>query len=258
MKVIILAGGFGTRLSEYTEITPKPMVKVGDKPIIMHIMNHYAEYGHKDFLIALGYKSSILKDYFLNYKEFNSDFSINLKSGEKIFYKEFFDDWSVGLIDTGIHTMTGGRLKRLKNHIGSERFMMTYGDGVSNVDINALLDFHQNHGKLVTMTAVRPGAKFGELTIKNDQIVEFEEKPQLGSGWINGGFFVMEPKFLEYIDDDETMLERSPIENAAKDGQVMAFKHDEFWHCMDTKKDHDELELLWETGERPWLKNVKS
>ena len=254
MKVILLAGGFGTRLSEYTENIPKPMIRVGDDPILIHIMRHYAEYGHKEFFLALGYKARVIKEFFLNYKELNSDFLIDMNKGNIKFYNSPKDNWVVSLIDTGIDTLTGGRLKRMKQYINNETFMLTYGDGVGNVNIDKLINYHKSHGKLVTMTAVRPAARFGELTIVDDKITSFKEKPQLEKGWINGGFFVMEPEFLDYIDDDNTMLERTPIEKATSEGQVMAYKHDKFWHCMDTKRDHELLEKLWSSGDRPWTK----
>ena len=254
MKVILLAGGFGTRLSEYTKNIPKPMVRIGDDPILVHIMRHYADYGHKEFFIALGYKARVIKEFFLNYKELNSDFLIDMNKGKINFYNSPKDNWAVSLIDTGIDTLTGGRLKRMKQYISNETFMLTYGDGVANIDINKLIEFHKSHGKLVTMTAVRPAARFGELSIIDNKIMSFKEKPQLDNGWINGGFFVMEPEFLDYIDGDDTMLERTPIEKATSDNQVMAYKHDRFWHCMDTQRDHELLEKLWSSGERPWIK----
>ena len=222
MKVVILAGGLGTRLSEYTKTIPKPMVKVGGKPILFHIMKLYANYGFKDFNIALGYKGNVIK---------------------KFFDKKFFD-WKINLIDTGQGTMTGGRIKRLKKHIGNETFMMTYGDGLSNVNLKKLLKFHKKNKKLVTLTAVRPPARFGALKIKGAKVSYFKEKSKIDEGWINGGFFVMEPKFLDYIKNDNSYLEREPLENITKKNQLMAFKHKGFWQCMDTKRDKDRIEKI--------------
>ncbi len=252
MKVVILAGGLGTRLSEYTEAIPKPMVRIGNKPMLWHIMQRYAKFGHNDFLVALGYKSEVIKEYFLNYKILNSDFTIDLKNGSILSVNSDPVDWTVSLIETGTNTMTGGRVRRLRNNIGNETFLMTYGDGISDIDIDELITFHKSHGKLVTMSAVRPGARFGELELDGTRIVSFEEKPQLHEGWINGGFFVMEPAFLDLIDDDETMLERAPLEKAAKLGQLMAYRHEGFWQCMDTKRDVEALESLYK-NRAPWL-----
>lgn len=253
MKVVLLAGGFGTRLAEYTDLIPKPMVTIGEKPILWHIMNLYSKFGHKDFFIALGYKSEVIKDFFLNYKVLNSDFEIDLKSGDLNIFSTDTIDWKVNLVSTGEYTMTGGRLKRMKNYIGDESFLLTYGDGLSNVNINDLIKFHKSHGKLVTITAVRPAARFGELEIINNNVKNFKEKPQLHQGWINGGFFVIEPEFFNYLDDDSTVLEQSPLEKLAADGQLMAYLHDGFWQCMDTKRDRDMLQELLISGNAPWL-----
>jgi glucose-1-phosphate cytidylyltransferase len=252
VKVVILAGGLGTRLSEYTEAIPKPMVRIGNKPMLWHIMQRYAKFGHNDFLVALGYKSEVIKEYFLNYKILNSDFTIDLKNGSIKSENSDPVDWRVSLIETGTNTMTGGRLRRLKDHIGNETFMLTYGDGISDINIEELIAFHKSHGKLVTMSAVRPGARFGELELDGNRIVSFQEKPQLHEGWINGGFFVIERAFLDLIDGDETMLERSPLEKAAKLGQLMAYRHQGFWQCMDNKRDVDALESL-SNNNPPWL-----
>jgi glucose-1-phosphate cytidylyltransferase len=221
MKVVILAGGLGTRISEYTKTIPKPMIKVCNKPIIYFIMKHYANYGFKDFYIALGYKGHIIKKYF-----------------EK---KNF--GWNINLIDTGQKTMTGGRLKRLKKHLGDEPFMLTYGDGLSNVNIKKLIDFHKKNNKLVSLTAVRPPARFGAIKILGHKVKYFKEKSKLDAGWINGGFFVMQPQFLDYIKNDQTFLEREPMEFLTKKGQLAAFKHYDFWQCMDTKRDMDNLNI---------------
>ena len=253
MKVIILSGGFGTRISEYTSIIPKPMIRIGGKPIIEHIMEIYAKYGHKDFYLALGYKSEVIKEYFYNYAFLNSNFQINLKDGKVYPYKRTEIDWSINLIDTGINTMTGGRLKRLKEFIGNETFLLTYGDAVTDLNINKVLEFHKKHGKMVTITGVRPPARFGELTINEEnEVLEFKEKPNTHAGWINGGFFVMEPEFLNYIDGDSTILEKSPLETIAKENELLAFLHDGFWHCIDTKRDKDNLEAIVNSGNKIW------
>tara|TARA_B100000700_G_scaffold302030_1_gene371880 strand:+ start:2856 stop:3551 length:696 start_codon:yes stop_codon:yes gene_type:complete len=231
MKVILLAGGFGTRLSEYTETLPKPMVEIGGKPILWHIMNFYAKYNHKNFYIALGYKGEIIKKYFSNLSE----------------------DWKINLIDTGQETMTGGRVKRLKNLIGNETCLLTYGDGLSNINLNSLIDFHKKHGKLVTVSAVRPPARFGAIKLNDDRVVNFKEKSKTDEGWINGGFFVIEPKFFDFIKGDKTYLEREPLEKAVKEKELYAFKHNGFWQCMDTKRDKDNLEEIYLKG-APWIK----
>ena len=251
MKVIILAGGFGTRFSEYTNTIPKPMITIGGKPILWHIMQTYAKFGHKDFYLALGYKAELIKDYFLNYRALNANFTIELGSGNILSHQLDHVDWKVTLVDTGDKTMTGGRLKRMKEFIGDEPFMLTYGDGVTDINLDEVLKFHRSHGKLVTMSAVRPAARFGELELEGDVVRSFKEKPQMHEGWINGGFFIIEPKFFEFIDDDSTLLEREPLEKATKLGELMAYKHKGFWHCMDTKRDHDLLESLWRSG-APW------
>ena len=252
MKVIILAGGFGTRISEYTDIIPKPMIQIGSKPILWHIMNTYAHFGHKDFYIALGYKAEVIKDYFLNYSSLNSDFSVNLGTGKIKLHNSGAEDWNITLVDTGTNSMTGGRVKRMQPYIGDEPFMLTYGDGVADIDIDELLNFHTAHGKMVSISAVRPAARFGELEIEGSSVTSFQEKPQLQQGWINGGYCVAEASFFDLIDGDDTMLEREPLEEAANQKQLMAYKHDGFWHCMDTKRDHDLLESLWSDG-APWI-----
>jgi glucose-1-phosphate cytidylyltransferase len=252
VKIIILAGGFGTRLSEYTESIPKPMVTIGGKPILWYIMNNYAHFGHDDFYLALGYKADVVKEYFLNYYALNSDFKINLKSGKIQSHQASKVNWDVTLVDTGLDSMTGGRVKRLKKYIGNETFMLTYGDGLANVNIEELLNFHKKHGKMVTVTAVRPNARFGELNIEKNKVISFQEKPQISQGWINGGFFIIEPEFFDMIDDDSTVLERGPLEEASKMGELMAYYHDDFWQCMDTKRDRDLLEDMWKSGDAPW------
>jgi len=252
MKVVILAGGFGTRLSEYTESIPKPMVTVGGKPILWHIMNTYAKFDHKDFYIALGYKAEIIKEYFLNYRVLNSDFTVNLSNGSIVEHQQDAVDWKVSLVDTGLNSMTGGRVKRVQNFIGNEPFLLTYGDGVANIDIDALVKFHKSHGKMVTVSAVHPGARFGELDIDNNIVTSFKEKPQVTQGWINGGYFVIEPKFFDLIEGDDTILEQGPLEKVAKMGELMSYQHDGFWQCMDTKRDRDSLEELWKSDSAPW------
>jgi len=251
MKVIILAGGFGTRLSEYTDTIPKPMVTVGGRPILWHIMRSYAHFGHKDFYLALGYKAEVIKEYFLHYRSLNVDFTVDLSSGAVESHQTDETDWRVTLVDTGLDTMTGGRIKRLRDFVGNESFMLTYGDGVADIDIDALVKFHKSHGKMVTLSAVRPAARFGDLEFNGEQISSFQEKPQLHEGWINGGFFVCNPELFDMIDDDTQMLEREPLERVVDAGELMAYKHDGFWHCMDTKRDRDLLEDMWNRG-APW------
>lgn len=252
MKVILLAGGYGTRLAEYTDIIPKPLVRIGDKPMLWHIMNYYAKFNHKDFYVALGYKAEMIKEFFINYRSLNSDFTINLENGVIIPHQVDHVDWKVTLINTGEKTMTGGRVKRLRDFIGNETFMLTYGDGLSNVDLHELLAFHRSHGKMVTLTAVRPTARFGELDIKEGTVMSFQEKPQLHEGWINGGYFIIEPDFFDFIEGDETMLEREPLEKATSLNQLMAYRHEGFWQCMDNKRDHDLLQSIWAGGDAPW------
>lgn len=251
MKVVLLAGGFGTRLAEYTDVIPKPMVLIGGKPILWHIMRTYASFGHKDFFVALGYKAEMIKSYFLNYRSLNADFSVDLASGEVTLHQIDEVDWRITLVDTGKHSMTGGRIKRMQKFIGNETCMLTYGDGVADIDLEALLAFHRSHGKLVTVSAVRPAARFGDLEMDGVKVISFKEKTQLHEGWINGGFFVVEPAFFHLIEGDDTMLEREPLEQAAKMGELMAYRHEGFWHCMDTKRDHVLLESLWAQG-APW------
>ena len=252
MKVVILAGGLGTRLTEETTLKPKPMVEIGGRPILWHIMKIYGHYGFRDFGVAMGYKSEIIKDFFLNYYYQQSDLTIDLKTGSITAHEAQREDWRVFLSDTGAATQTGGRIKRLKEWIGDSTFMLTYGDGVSNVNINTLLDFHKQQGKLVTLTAVRPPARFGGLTFSNNLVDNFKEKPQIGEGWINGGFFVIEPKALDYIEGDSILWEREPLENLSRDGQLAAYQHEGFWQCMDTIRDVNTLETLWQSGNAPW------
>ena len=252
MKVIILAGGLGSRLSEYTENIPKPMVPIGGKPILWQIMQHYANYGYTDFYIALGYKAETIKEYFLTFSTINSDFSLDMSTGHVETYNVNDLDWRVTLVDTGQDSMTGGRVKLMQPYIGEEPFMLTYGDGVADIDINALVDFHKDHKKMVTVTAVHPVARFGELELDGECVTSFQEKPQVTRGWINGGFFVCQPKFFDLLLNDSTILERDPLENAAKQKELMAYKHDGFWQCMDTKRDKDLMEELWQQKQAPW------
>ena len=252
MKVVILAGGFGTRLSEYTESIPKPMVSIGGKPILWHIMNIYARFGYKDFYIALGYKAEVIKEYFLNYRTLNSDFTVDLSNGNLVAHQQDLVDWQVTLVDTGLDSMTGGRVKRLKDFIGDEPFLLTYGDGVADIDIDALVRFHRSHGKMATVSAVHPGARFGELEIQNHVVTSFKEKPQTSQGWINGGYFVLEPAFFDLIKGDDTILEKEPLEQIAQMGELMSYQHEGFWQCMDTKRDRDALEELWQSDQAPW------
>ena len=254
MKVIILAGGFGTRLSEYTESLPKPMIRIGGKPILWHIMKTFADFGHIDFYVALGYKAELIKEYFLHYRTLNADFTVDLGTGIVNSHQLDEVDWKVTLVNTGQNSMTGGRVKRMKSYIGNETCLLTYGDGLSDIDLDQLITFHKSHGKMVTVTAVHPGARFGELEMKGEQVTSFQEKPQTGQGWINGGYFVIEPEFFDLIQDDKTILERGPLERVAQSGELMAFQHQGFWHCMDTKRDLDNLEEFWNSGKAPWKK----
>jgi glucose-1-phosphate cytidylyltransferase len=252
MKVIILAGGYGTRLGDITENIPKPMVKIGEDPILIHIMRRYAKFGFNDFIIALGYKKEIIKNYFFNLKLESSDLTIDF-SGDKI---EFHDgsnlDWKVTLVDTGKDTLTGGRLLRLRKYIGTDTFMLTYGDGLTDINFQSELLLHRKAKKMVTVTAVRPSARFGELTIKNNIVTSFEEKPQVQHGWVNGGFFIMEPEFLDLIEDDSTILEQEPLKTVTQSEQLHAYLHKGFWQCMDTRRDMELLEKIYNAGHAPW------
>jgi glucose-1-phosphate cytidylyltransferase len=254
MQTVILCGGVGTRFGEETQVRPKPMVEIGGRPILWHIMKIYQCHGFSDFLLALGYKGEMVKDYFLNYHARQNDLTVHLKSGQVEYSNPTAEDWHVSLLDTGIGTMTGGRLLRLKSRLQSGgTFMLTYGDGVSNVDISALVAFHRAHGRLATVTAVRPSARFGGIQINERQVLDFTEKPQSGEGWINGGFFVFEPGVFDYLTDDGTVLEQSPLEMLTRDGQLMAYEHQGYWQCMDTIRDRDVLQTAWDSGRAPWL-----
>jgi len=250
--VAILAGGVGTRLVEETEVKPKPMVEIGGKPILWHIMMHYNHYDFKDFVIALGYKGEVIKKYMVEYCSLNSNLTVDFKSGDVKVHDGVKPEWTVDLVDTGIATLTGGRIKRLAPHLGGDTFRVTWGDGVSDVNLEELLKFHRSHGKLVTLTAVHPPARFGHLDLSGDQIAEFSEKPQTREGWINGAFFVVEPGVFDYIDGDDTQWEKEPLEKLARDGQLMAYRHTSFWQCMDTLRDKHLLDDLWQEGNAPW------
>ncbi len=252
MKIIILAGGFGTRISEFTDTIPKPMIKIGNQPIIWHIMNHYYKFGFEDFILALGYKGEKIRDYFLNYNYYNHDIHLSLFDSSTKFKNENKLNWKVLLADTGLDTLTGGRIKRLSNYVENQTFMVTYGDGICSVEINKLLEFHKSHGKLATVTAVRPTARFGELMIEDNLVMNFKEKPQVTNGWINGGYFIFEPEVLKYIDNDKTILEENPLENLAKEGQLAAYKHDNFWMCLDTKRDYDVMQQYYKNKLGYW------
>ncbi len=252
MKVVILAGGAGTRLAEETALRPKPMVEIGGRPLLWHILSIYARLDFKDFLVACGYKGEMIKHYFHNFFIQNTDFVIDLRDGSRELLDKAAIDWRVGIIDTGLDTMTGGRILRLRKWIGDETFMTTYGDGVGDLDIGALVDFHRSHGKLATVTAVHPPSRFGGLVIEGDAVREFSEKPQSGEGWINGGFFVFEAGVFDYLQDDQTILERKPLEQLAADGQLMAYRHQGFWQPMDTLREKHILESLWASGKAPW------
>ena len=253
MKVILLAGGYGTRLADYSSVIPKPMVTIGNKPILWRIMNHYAEYGHHDFYVALGYKSEVIKEYFLNYYTLNNDFSVNLASGDIEINQVNKLNWRVTLADTGLNTMTGGRLKKMKKYIGGDTFLLSYGDGISDVNITKLLEFHISHGKIGTMTIIRPPGRFGELEVgTNSEILYFKEKPKISKGWINGGFFVFNKSFFNYVSEKNEMLEEIPLNKLSKDNQLVGYKHDGFWASMDTLRDKNQLNNLWNNNLAKW------
>jgi glucose-1-phosphate cytidylyltransferase len=252
MKVAILAGGTGSRLAEETEVKPKPMVEVGGKPILWHIMRYYAQFDFNEFVIALGYKGEVIKKYMVDYCALNSDLTVSMKTGTVRMKNGDACDWTVELVDTGMQSQTGGRIKRLQPYLGDGTFMLTWGDGLSNIDLDELLAFHRSHGKLATLTAVRPTARFGYLDMDGDRVVEFSEKPQTREGWINGAFFVLEPGIFDYIEGDNTHWEKEPLEQLALDGQLMAYRHTSFWQCMDTLREKVYLESLWQSGNPPW------
>jgi len=252
MKVVIMCGGVGTRLAEETEVKPKPMVEIGGRPILWHIMMHYAHYGFKDFYIATGYKGEIIKKYMVDYCSLNNNITVDFNCGTVRVHEGEKPDWRVHVIDTGIPTLTGGRLKRLAPFLGKETFMMTYGDGVSDVNLPELLAFHRSHGKLATLTAVRPTARFGHMEFNGNEVTQFTEKPQTAEGWINGAIYVLEPGVIDYIAGDEVQWEREPLERLVRDKQVMAYKYDGFWQCMDTLRDKKLLQDFWDNGKPPW------
>ena len=257
MKVVILAGGFGTRLSEETVLKPKPMVEIGGRPILWHIMSHYSHYGFNEFVVALGYKGYAIKDYFIHYHQRQSNFSVSLKTGDVQYTSGSTPDWKVHLIETGKNSMTGGRLHRLQDILGDEPFMMTYGDGLCDVDLKALKTFHEGHGKMATVTAVSPAARFGDLMFDGDRVSAFKEKAQAGAGWINGGFFVLNPGVFDYLNGDATVFEKEPLERLVADQELMSFKHQGFWQCMDTLRDKNTLESIWESGDIPWKYSIE-
>jgi len=252
MKVVILAGGLGTRLAEETEVKPKPMVEIGERPILWHIMKHYAHYGLNEFILALGYKGEVIKRFFLELSTLHGSFSIDMQTGSVISRQEAPEKWRVHLVDTGLESSTGGRIARVREYLDNQPFMMTYGDGVSNVNLNELIKLHKKNGRIVTLTAVRPPARFGGLIFDGDLIAQFTEKPQVGEGWINGGFMVMEPTIFDYIPSDATNLEAQVLEQLAQEGQLDAYRHNDFWQCMDTLRDKRQLESFWQAGNAPW------
>ena len=256
MKVVLLAGGFGTRISEESHLKPKPMIEIGDMPILWHIMKIYSYYGYNDFVICCGYKAYMIKEYFADYYLHRSDITFDFSENNKmIVHNNFSEPWKVTLVDTGLNTMTGGRIKRIQKYIGNEPFMLTYGDGVSDVNITELVKFHKSHGKIATMTAINVRQRFGVLDIdENNEINAFREKKDDDGSMINGGFMVLNPEIFEYIDGDKTIFEKVPLETVAKKGELMAYKHEGFWKCMDTQRDKKELELLWESEKAPWKK----
>jgi glucose-1-phosphate cytidylyltransferase len=251
-KVVILCGGLGTRLSEETTIRPKPMVEIGGQPILWHIMKIFSAFGFSEFVLALGYKGEVIKDYFINYGYRSRSLTVSLPSGDINVHSGDCEDWTVHLLDTGPDTNTGGRVRQAAQFIGRERFLLTYGDGVASIDAGRLLEFHRSHRGLVTVTAVRPPARFGGVVFDGDIVSRFAEKPQVGEGWINGGFFVVEPEAVDYVKDDSTLWEGEPLERLATDGQLVAYRHEGFWHCMDTLRDVRDLEALWQTGRAAW------
>jgi glucose-1-phosphate cytidylyltransferase len=253
MKVVLLAGGFGTRISEESYLKPKPMIEIGEMPILWHIMKGYSHYGYHDFIVCCGYKQHVIKEWFADYYLHNSDVTFDFTAENKMeVHNNVAEPWRVTLVDTGLNTLTGGRVKRIQKYVGNEPFLLTYGDGVSDVNIDKLVRFHQDSGKMVTLTAVKPDGRFGVLDINGDQVESFREKSQNDMGWINAGFMVMEPQIFEYIEGDMVSLEREPLEKVADMGELNAYKHDGFWSCMDTVRDKQKLEELWETGRAPW------
>ncbi len=253
MKVVLLAGGFGTRISEESHLRPKPMIEIGEKPILWHIMKYYSQFGFHEFVICLGYKQYVVKEFFADYFLHTSDVTFDLANNKMEVHNNYSEPWKVTLVDTGLNTMTGGRVKRIRPYVEGETFMLTYGDGVADVDLNALAEFHKNHGKIATLTSVNMGQRFGVLDLDdNGQIQSFREKNDDDGAMINGGFMVFEPGIFDYLQDDTTVLEKAPLENLAKDGQLMAYRHSGFWKCMDTQRDKQQLEAMWQSGNAPW------
>ena len=257
MKTVILCGGLGTRLSEETHLKPKPMVEIANRPILWHIMKIYEAHGYNDFLLALGYKGEVIKDFFVHYHHRTCDITVDLATGSLDYSSPTAEDWRVSMVDTGQATLTGGRLRRLEPHLRpGGTFMLTYGDGLSSVDIQKLVAFHEGHGKIATVTAVHPAARFGNMSLAENRVLDFKEKPQTGEGWINGGFFVFEPEIFDYLHDDATVLEGDPMESLVRDGQLMAYRHAGFWHCMDTVRDRINLEEILRSGDPPWIRGA--
>ena len=254
MKVVILAGGLGTRISEESHLKPKPMIEVGDAPILWHIMKYYSSYGFNEFIICCGYKGYVIKEYFADSYLHRSDVTFDFaNNNEMIIHNNVAEPWKVTVVDTGLHTMTGGRLKRIQKYVGDQTFMMTYGDGVSDIDLDALLEFHRVHKKAATLTAIQPGGRFGVLDIDDNETVrQFSEKAKEDGGWINAGFMVLEPEVFDYIEGDDTFFEKEPLENLALDGKLAAYRHEGFWKCMDTMRDKGMLDELWNSGQAPW------
>ena len=253
MKVVILAGGFGTRISEESHLKPKPMIEIGEMPILWHIMKQYSHFGFNDFIICAGYKQTVIKEWFANYFIHTSDITFDFTKGnETIIHNRHSEPWKVTIVDTGLNTMTGGRIKRVKDFIGEETFFLTYGDGVSDIDIRKSLDFHKSHGKLATITTIQPEGRFGYIDLNNDEVLSFREKSEHDTGWINAGFMVLEPGVMAYIKDDSSVFEREPMEQIAAEGQMMCYKHTGFWQCMDTLRDKEKLEKMWISGKAPW------
>lgn len=253
MKVVLLAGGFGTRISEESHLKPKPMIEIGDKPIIWHIMKHYCHYGYTEFIICAGYKQHVIKEWFANYFLYNSDVSFDFANdNQMVIHNNVSEPWKVTIVDTGLNTLTGGRIKRIQPYIGNEPFMMTYGDGVSDVDISKLYEFHKAGGGIATLTAVRPDGRFGIIDIDDEKVASFREKDKEDMGWINGGFMVFEPEIFDYIEGDKTTLEKYPLEKIAEENKLGCYKHEGFWQCMDTLRDKEKLESLWMDNKAPW------
>jgi len=253
VKVVLLAGGFGTRISEESHLKPKPMIEIGEKPILWHIMKYYSQFGFHEFVICLGYKQYVVKEFFADYFLHTSDVTFDLANNRMEVHNNYSEPWKVTLVDTGLNTMTGGRVKRIRPYVGEEPFMLTYGDGVADIDLSALAEFHKNHGKIATLTTVNVGQKFGVLDLDNSgQVKAFREKNDNDGALINGGFMVFNPGIFDYLEDDATVLEKAPLENLAKDGQLMAYCHEGFWKCMDTQRDKNQLEAMWQSGKAPW------